>query len=254
MMGNSHFSRSRRGVCVVLHDVAPATWEMYRDFVAAVDAIGRVPLTLLVVPDYHRRGGLDSYPDFCRLMDQRRARGDELVLHGCRHQDDLPLSWFFPRDLFMRRVFTHEGEFYLLTEQMARERLEYGLEQFKRLGWTTVGFVAPAWLMGYGTRKALASMPLRYTSDPGGLFLLPDFEKIPAPTLVWSSGTAWRRLASRLWNERRRRQHAKTPLLRLGLHPVDMQHESSRKYWLETLEKLLQSRLPTTKAAWLGLS
>ena len=246
-------NRPRRGVCVVLHDVAPATWGMYRDFVAAVDAIGRVSLTLLVVPDYHRQGCLSDYPDFCRSMEKRRARGDELVLHGCRHQDDLPLSWFFPRDLFMRRVFTHEGEFYLLTERMARERLEYGLRQFERLGWTTAGFVAPAWLMGYGTRKALAAMPLRYTSDPGGLFLLPDFKKIKAPTLVWSSGSAWRRRASRIWNERRRRQYAETPLLRLGLHPVDMRHENSLNYWLETLEKLLETRTPVTKSAWLGL-
>ncbi len=248
------YNPPQRGVCVVLHDVAPATWGMYRNFVASVDAIGRIPLTLLVVPDYHRLGCLSDSPDFCRSMEQRRARGDELVLHGCRHQDDLPLSWFFPRDLFMRRVFTHEGEFYLLTEQMARERLEYGLEQFERLGWTTAGFVAPAWLMGYGTRKALASLPLRYTSDPAGLFRLPDFKKIQAPTLVWSSGSAWRRRVSWWWNERRRRQNAETPLVRLGLHPVDMRHESARDYWLKTLEKLLESRMPVTKSSWLELS
>lgn len=244
----------RRGFCVVLHDVAPATWEMYHDFVAAVDAIGQVPLTLLVVPDYHHQGAFVDFPDFCRAMDERRSRGDELVLHGCCHQDDLPLSWFFLRDMFMRRIFTHEGEFYLLTEKMARKRLEYGLGLFERLGWKPNGFVAPAWLLGHGARRALAATRLRYTSDPGGLLLLPDFEKIKAPTLVWSSGSVWRRLASRLWNERRRRQHAETPLLRLGLHPVDMQHESARNYWLKTLEKLLESRTPVTKSAWLGLS
>lgn len=247
-------NRNCRGVCVVLHDVAPATWGWYTDFVAAVDAIGQVPLTLLVVPNYHHQGCFSDDPVFCRSLEERQSRGDELVLHGCSHQDDLPLSWFFPRDFFMRRIFTHEGEFYLLTEQMARERLEYGLELFARMGWKTRGFVAPAWLMGYGARKALAGMPLDYTSDPGGLLLLPDFEKIKAPTLVWSAGSAWRRQASRIWNERRRRHNGETPLLRLGLHPVDMRHDSARNYWLETLRKLLESRTPMTKSTWLGLS
>ncbi len=243
-----------QGVCVVLHDVAPATWDMYRDFVRDVDEIGQVPLTLLVVPNYHHQGQFSGFPDFCQAMERRQSRGDELVLHGYYHQDDLPLPWLFPKDIFMRRVFTHEGEFYPLTEGMARERLERGLEQFDRLGWPVAGFVAPAWLMGYGARKALAGMPLRYTSDPGGLLLLPHFEKIQAPTLVWSSGSAWRRRVSRYWNEHRRQQHRESPLLRLGLHPVDMHHPDAMQYWLETLKKLLESRMPVTKSNWLELS
>ena len=245
---------SRKGVCVVLHDVAPATWGSYHDFVQTVDEIGHVPLTLLVVPDYHHQGQFGDFPDFCRAMEKRISRGDELVLHGCYHQDDLPLPWFFPKDIFMRRVFTHEGEFYSLTETMAEERLERGLQQFSQRGWPVAGFVAPAWLMGYGARKALAKIPLRYTSDPGGLLLLPHFEKIQAPTLVWSSGSAWRRRVSRYWNERRRQQYSESPLLRLGLHPVDMQHHDARHYWLETLKKLLVTRMPVTKSNWLELS
>jgi len=37
------------------------------------------------------------------------------------------------------------------------------------------------------------------------------------------------------------------------LHPVDMRHEFSRRYWLETLQRLLNAgRTPLTKAAWLA--
>src|SRR5689334_11770514 len=43
---------------VVLHDVAPSTWPEYRPFVEAVDAIGGVPLTLLVVPAFHHRDSI----------------------------------------------------------------------------------------------------------------------------------------------------------------------------------------------------
>ena len=39
-------------LCVVLHDVAPQTWHLYQPFVTLADGLG-IPLTLLVVPDYH---------------------------------------------------------------------------------------------------------------------------------------------------------------------------------------------------------
>lgn len=41
-------------------------------------------------------------------------------------------------------------------------------------------------------------------------------------------------------------------MIRLGLHPVDMRHEFSRNYWMQTLQQLLrQGRTPLTKSAWL---
>ncbi|MNS79525.1 hypothetical protein D3C72_1131820 [compost metagenome] len=43
-------------------------------------------------------------------------------------------------------------------------------------------------------------------------------------------------------------------MIRLGLHPVDMRHEFSRTYWLQTLKRLLdEGRVPMTKAHWLAL-
>jgi predicted deacetylase len=40
---------------LVLHDVAPHTWADYQPFVEAVDAMGNVPMTWLVVPNFHKR-------------------------------------------------------------------------------------------------------------------------------------------------------------------------------------------------------
>lgn len=236
---------------VVLHDVAAETWPDYQPFVEAVDAIGGVPITWLVVPDFHQRNPLEQQPDFCHLLDQRVQRGDELVLHGCYHADLEPAPKT-PRDWFIRRVYTHEGEFYGLNEQAAGERLAHGLELFRRQQWPLHGFVAPAWLMSEGTRRALASSDLVYTSDPGHLYLLPDFSAITAPGLVWSARSPWRRGVSWLVSERQLRQSRSAPLLRLGLHPVDMRHEFSRRYWLGVLERLLQEgRQPMTKIDWL---
>ncbi|KAF1307466.1 DUF2334 domain-containing protein [Pseudomonas sp. SG-MS2] len=236
---------------LVLHDIAPETWPDYQPFVQAVDEMGHVPMTWLVVPNFHHRNPLAGSPAFCRLLERRLARGDELALHGLYHADDGP-SPSSLREYFMRRLYTHEGEFYALNQAQAMRRLEAGLEVFARQGWPVAGFVAPAWLMSQGTRQALSQLPLRYTSTPQHLYRLPDFTAFNAPGLVWSARSAWRRSVSRVVCDWQCRRWRNAQTLRLGLHPVDMRHRSSRDYWLRTLDKLLmQGRAPLTKSAWL---
>jgi predicted deacetylase len=239
-------------VLLVLHDVAPSTWADYQPFVAAVDALGQVPMTWLVVPDFHRHNALNAHPAFRRLLDERVARGDELALHGYFHDDQEP-GPTTPRDWFMRRVYTHEGEFYRLSRESALARLRAGIDVFQRYDWPLHGFVAPAWLMSDGTRQALRELPLSYTSDPQHLYRLPEFTAINAPGLVWSARSAWRRGLSKLVCEQREQRWCQAPVIRLGLHPVDMRHRFSRDYWLKTLERLLaEGRVPMTKIDWLA--
>ena len=93
-----------RAVALVLHDVAPSTWPLFEDFVAAVDGLGDIPLTLLVVPDFHRQGRLDSQPAFVKIMHAtpgtrrragpawllpRRPRPRSLASAGIFHAPDL---------------------------------------------------------------------------------------------------------------------------------------------------------------------
>ncbi len=243
---------ARPALCVVLHDVAPQTWDAYRPFVAFADRLG-VPLTLLVVPDFHHAGDLHRHPRFVSALDARLARGDEIALHGYFHADDLPLRGD-PVDFFMRRVYTREAEFYRLDAGGARERLRRGLELFAGLGWRPAGFVAPAWLLGNGARAALPGLPLRYTSSPGTLIDLRLGLVHPAPGLVWSAHSRWRRNLSQLVNLGLLRHHRGAALLRLGLHPVDMQHAAARRFWTDTLTRLLTCRIPLTKSTWLDLA
>jgi predicted deacetylase len=245
-------SMNNPAVLLVLHDVAPSTWTDYQPFVEAVDALVNVPMTWLVVPNFHRHNTLDAHPAFCRMLDTRAARGDELALHGYFHDDQEPRPTT-PRDWFMRRVYTHEGEFYRLSRETALARLRDGIDVFQRRGWPLHGFVAPAWLMSDGTRQALRELPFSYTSDPQHLYRLPDFTAIDAPGLVWSARSAWRRGLSKLVCEQREQRWCQAPVIRLGLHPVDMRHRFSRDYWLHTLERLLnEGRVPMTKMNWLA--
>ncbi|WP_088743097.1 DUF2334 domain-containing protein [Cobetia sp. QF-1] len=248
---------SSRHFLLVLHDVAPETWPDYRDFVTELDALCQshldrpCPITWLVVPDFHHRSALEDSPEFITCLEARRQQGDELALHGFHHCDDAPPPRT-PRDYLMRRVLTWEGEFYPLNEQEANRRLTAGAAIFTRLGWPLDGFIAPAWLMSEGTRRALKSLDFRYTSDTQHLYRLPDFNVIDAPGLVWSARSAPRRLMSRWVSERKLARAQDAPVLRLGLHPVDMRHASSRGYWLQLVARLLDDgRLPMTKIDWL---
>ncbi|MDH4572634.1 DUF2334 domain-containing protein [Salinicola acroporae] len=241
---------------LVLHDIAPETWPDYQPFVESIDRLGerlgqRIPMTWLVVPDFHGRGKCRDSELLRRVLDDRLARGDELTLHGYFHRDDAPAPRSL-RDFYMRRIYTWEGEFYTLDQDRAGALLDEGMAQFDACGWPHGGFVAPAWLMSEGTRKALQQRPFTYTSDLQHLYRLPSLAPLDAPSIVWSARSAWRRGMSRVVSalQYRRFQHAQ--LLRLALHPVDMRHRASHDYWLHLVEHLLEmGRQPLTKQTWL---
>ena len=68
---------------------------------------------------------------------------------------------------------------------------------------------------------------------------------------IKNSRSPWRRGLSQLVNLAVLRRHRGAALLRLGLHPVDMQHASARRFWTDTLTHLLSYRIPLTKSTWL---
>lgn len=237
---------------LVLHDIAPCTWRSYLPFVAAVDALGNIPMTWLVVPDFHKHNPLDKDPALLKFLETRLARGDELALHGYQHCDTGPAPRH-PAEFLMRRIYTREAEFYTLSREQALANLDAGIATFERHAWPLHGFVAPAWLMSPGTRQALRERPLSYTSSPHHLYRLPDFTAVTAPALVWSARSAWRRAGSWAVNRWQENYWRQTRVIRLGLHPVDMHHPMASKYWLAALRRLLeQGRVPLTKYAWLN--
>lgn len=241
---------AEHAVCVSVHDVAPATWPQCERLVDMLDALGSVPLTLLVVPNFHRRGGIEQAPDFVRAIERRLARGDEVALHGYFHLDESPP----PRglgDWIRRRVLTQcEGEFAALEGGEAHRRLERGLEMMHRLNWPVRGFVAPAWLLSAGTRAALSASPLLYTTTRTGLYRLPDWDFQTCPALTYSARSGWRRAMSKIVVEGQAAATRSQALLRIALHPVDARHESVVAHWRNLLERVLATRRPMTKAAW----
>lgn len=238
-----------RAVCVSLHDVAPATWPACRIILDALSAVAPVPVTLLVVPDYHHKGRVDQAPAFIKSVEARLAQGDELALHGFYHLDDAQVS-NSPWGRLKRQVYTAgEGEFSALPEHQAMERLEAGLAMFDRLGWRAPGFVAPAWLLGEGSWAALARFPFQYTTTLKGLYAMPSRRFIPSQSLVYSVRSGWRIWMSRRWNPYLYSRLEDNPILRLSLHPADAAHPQVLRDWQVFLARTLESREPMTKSA-----
>jgi len=235
-------------LCVSIHDVAPATWERCRRLLAAVAEVAPVPLTLLVVPDYHRRG--DGLPPWYRnALADRLAAGDELALHGLVHLDEAPPPRS-PTAWFARRVLTAaEGEFAALPADAAAARLQTGLACFRAAGWPLRGFVAPAWLLGDGGWRALEASPFAYTTTAAQFHLLHPRRAVAAPVIAYSTRSRARRLLSLAWH-RLHRPADDAPLVRLALHPDDALYPAVLRQAQRQLEGLLATRLPMTKGAF----
>jgi predicted deacetylase len=241
---------SARALCVSIHDVAPATWAACRalaDAIREVDAA--LPLTLLVVPCYH--GSSATVPSWYRdWLDARLQRGDEIALHGYTHRDDAPPARSALARLARRGYTAGEGEFAAISRTEAAQRIAAGLEWCGAQGWRVSGFVAPAWLMSAGTWRALGRFDFSYTTTLGRFYALRADRDVWSPSLVYSARAAWRRYASRRWNEALRLALRTAPLVRLGVHPADAQHPALVAHIQRTLDAVRRGRVGMTKAEY----
>lgn len=240
-------------LCIALHDVAPATWDACRGWLDELDALGAGVLTLLLVPDFHARGGFDTAPAVARALQQRAARGDELAQHGLIHLDRAPPPRT-PTAWLRRRVLTAgEGEFAALDEATAALRLARGRDMLGVAGLRVAGFVPPAWLASAGTHCALRAAGYDWTSDHRALYDLGRDARVAAPVLTASPRSAWRRGTSRLWLAAMLRATRGVPVLRVGLHPADVAHPALMHTWRAVLRTLLAERACCTKSAVLRM-
>ena len=229
-------------LAVVLHDVAPRTMPACEKLLRAVRDVAPLPVTLLAVPRYHGRPAGGS---FAQWLLERRAAGDEIALHGYTHLDDgRPHGWL---DHMRRRHYTRgEGEFAALPQSEAARRLAAGLQWLAGWGIVPSGVVAPAWLMSAGTWSALERLPLRYTCTLRRFVLLPQRRGLISQPVVYSTASAWRRGASLGWAALVATLQRGQPLLRLELHPPDVEHAAICRSWQRILGDALEHRRPLT--------
>jgi len=228
---------SEKSLCIVIHDVAPATWDACRWLLDRVTARGPFPVTLLAVPRYH---AMPRNAGFERWLCERSRGGDEIALHGFDHLDHgQPATGF---DRLRRGFYTRgEGEFAAIDFEAATRRIQAGRTWLAELGLRPAGFVAPAWLLGREAWRALRAQPFLYTCTLRRIHLLGTNRGAAGPrslvcqSQVYSSSSAWRRSMSVAWNESLAWCQRASPIVRLELHPGDDRPVVSRS-WQHLLE------------------
>jgi predicted deacetylase len=206
---------------VSLHDVSPLTQESCARMLEQLAELGVKQTSLLVVPNFHNEAPVSEHPEFQQWLSLKVAAGHEPVLHGYFHRRPSKPGDTLPGRFTTELYTAGEGEFYDLYCDEALKLLQRGLADFKFLPREISGFVAPAWLLGAGAREAIRLAGFRYTTSVGGVWMFKDDRRIPSRSLVWSTRSSWRQLASLGWNSSLARLLGRVGLLRIGIHPPD---------------------------------
>lgn len=241
----------QRSLVVSIHDVAPATQSQVAQIRAQLRNNGVPCCSLLVVPDYHHRGRSLGEEGFLKWLRECSAQGDEIVIHGFYHVRMRRAGETMRQRLITRLYTADEGEFYDLRYDEALRRMCDAKREFGAHGFDPTGFIAPAWLLGVEGRRAAIDAGFRYTTTLGGVQDLVTGRAFASQSLVYSVRSDWRRMISLLWNRLLFHRLIGNPLLRLGLHPPEIQHPPVWRQIRTLIAEGLRDREPTTYQAWL---
>ncbi len=240
-----------RALVVSIHDVSPLTQRRTYEILLDLAEVGIRDVSLLVIPDHHRRARIADDPEFARWLRGECAGGREAVLHGYFHLresrgDDGP--W---KRIVTRSYTAGEGEFFDLEKPTALALLRSGRAALNACGVSCTGFVAPAWLLGSGAEEAVVEADFDYTTR---IATVSDFRSgrvHRSRSQVWSVRAGWRRTCSLAWNATLFRAASDSPLARIGIHPPDWDHPAIRRQILKLARQALATRRPMTYGGWL---
>ena len=211
--------------------------------------------SLLVIPNHHQRAPISEDSAFQRWLARKIESGHEPVLHGYFHQRQKQKDDSFRAKVTTEIYTAGEGEFFDLSAAEASARAKQGLEDLAFLQRKVVGFIAPAWLLGANAEVAIGGLGFLYTTRLGRVQTFGRSQDIRSQSLVWSTRASWRAVTSLAWNRYLALRLARAPLIRIGIHPPDLQHsrvweqvrrlaaETSRCRECVSYEKFVQHKL-----------
>lgn len=240
-----------RHLVVSVHDVSPLTRPAVERVLAELAELGVRGVSLLVIPDHHCKGHILDHPDFCAWLRERETLGDELVIHGYTHRRDQKPNETLKDKLTTRYYTAGEGEFFDISGADALRIVSQARQEFRKVGLEPRGFIAPAWLLSDGADRALQRLGIAYTTRIGSVFDYTTGINYTSQSLVWSTRSWLRRAISRWWNARLFHQLRTRPLLRIGIHPPDIEHRAVWQQVKTLIAKALEDRVPVTYAGFL---
>jgi predicted deacetylase len=225
--------------------VEPATFErcaLIRDWLTD-QGVDRV--TLLVIPARDLHPLADRSPAIAEWLIERQAAGDAVAQHGFEH----PLRW--SRRL-RPRLHSEAAEFAGLDARETARALDAGRRVLRLAGIEPLGFVAPAYFYTPALRELVASR-FRWWAGPWGVHAgapglgdsaRPTAVNLSAPAVGLGNTSVARRAISP--SLLRAATLLAGDLLRLDLHPEDLEHPSHVLALEWVLRRSVPGRQPVT--------
>lgn len=210
--------RRRPAIAVSLHDVEPATFErcaLIRDWLND-HGVDRVTLLVIPAPDLHPFH--DRRPDMTQWLDECARAGDAIAQHGFQHRQARRGNG--ARQLVARVQGGDAAEFVGLDADETRRAVLAGRRLLRLAGIQPRGFVAPGYAYTNALRTTL-STTFDWWAGIGRLHRA-DHTTATAPALTLGTSTRVKRWASPAVVRVGARLSG--DLLRLDLHPADLDH------------------------------
>lgn len=233
-MGNAQYR-----ALVSIHDLMPPTLSAVLQTLGRLEAKGIHPVTLLVVP------GTGWNESGLRVLQQLQDRGHDLAGHGWTHRiGRLGGAWHTVHSrLLSRNAAEHLAlsgdELVALVTHCHRWFGENGLKP-------PTLYVPPAWAMGAMNRETLEQLPFRYYEYFSGIYDSLGRRWQRLPLLGYEADSAWRVLPLRLWNRFNRILARKTGLIRIAIHPFDLQLRLAKDLLLQLQARPMCLRYPAS--------
>jgi predicted deacetylase len=212
-------ARSGGIIAVSLHDVEPATFErcaLIRDWLND-HGVDRVTLLVIPAPDLHPFH--DRRPDMAEWLDECARGGDAIAQHGFQHRQSRRVHG--PRQMYARFQAGEAAEFVGLDVDETRRAVLAGRRVLKLAGIQPRGFVAPGYAYTGALRATLATT-FDWWAGIGRLHRVCDDRTTTAPALTLGTSTRFKRWTSP--GIVRAGALLSGDLLRLDLHPADLDH------------------------------
>ncbi len=240
-----------RALVVSLHDVSPRTHAACARILDELSALSVARTSLLVIPDHHHRGHFLADAAFCAWLREKENAGHEIVTHGYYHQRARRSGDTALQKITTRIYTADEGEFYDLDRDTARALVAKANAELAQAGLHPSGFIAPAWLLGDEAEAALRDLGVEFTTRLASVRDLRSGRTWESQSLVWSVRAAWRRVVSLAWNATLFRALRGNPLMRISIHPVDIEHAAVWRQIRRFVGRALEGRNALPYHAWL---
>ncbi len=210
----------QRTIAVAIHDVEPATFERCARMRDWLESRGIERATLLVIPAADRHPFYDRAPQLAEWLAARARAGDAIAQHGFRHRQLRPAAP--PRQALARWQGAGAAEFVGLDREETHAAVTAGRRLLRLAGIEPAGFVAPGYAYTRALRRTLATT-FDWWADLRGVCSAGGGRSAAAPAVMLGGSNGAKRALSP-WVMRAGGVLA-GPLLRLDVHPGDLDHD-----------------------------